>query len=118
MTEKQEFYLLAGMIGSVQGGIQALSRSYYSRLIPKEQTAEFFGFYNMIGRFATIIGPAIMGGVGLMVRRILMPSDPTAAQILAVGRLASRWSIASILVLFVLGGTLLYFVDETGAYDR
>ncbi len=112
MTEKQEFYILAGMIGLVQGGIQALSRSYYSRLIPIDRTAEFFGFYNMLGRFATIIGPALMGGVGLTVRRILMPPDPTAAQILSIGRLASRWSIASILVLFVLGGILLYFVDE------
>ncbi len=112
MTEKQEFYILAGMIGLVQGGIQALSRSYYSRLIPKDRAGEFFGFYNMLGRFAAIIGPALMGGVGLMVRRILMPSDPTAEQIHFVGRLASRWSIASILVLFILGGTLLYFVDE------
>ena len=112
MTEKQEFFILAGMIGLVQGGIQALSRSYYSRLIPIDRTAEFFGFYNMLGRFATIIGPALMGGVGLTVRRILMPPDPTAAQILSIGRLASRWSIASILVLFILGGILLYFVDE------
>jgi len=112
MTEKQEFFILAGMIGLVQGGIQALSRSYYSRLIPIDRTAEFFGFYNMLGRFATIIGPALMGGVGLIVRRILMPTDPTAAHILSIGRLASRWSIASILVLFILGGILLYFVDE------
>jgi len=66
----------------------------------------------MLGRFATIIGPALMGGVGLIVRRILMPPDPTAAQILSIGRLASRWSIASILVLFIFGGILLYFVDE------
>jgi MFS transporter, UMF1 family len=112
MTEKHEFFVLAGMIGLVQGGIQALSRSYYSRLIPIDRTAEYFGFYNMLGRFAAIIGPALMGGVGLLVRRILMPPDPTAAQILSIGRLASRWGIASILVLFILGGTLLYFVDE------
>jgi UMF1 family MFS transporter len=112
MTEKQEFYILAGMIGLVQGGIQALSRSYYSRLIPKDQAAEYFGFYNMLGRFAAIIGPGLMGGVGLLVRRILMPSDPTAAQMLLVGRIAARWSIASILVLFILGGTLFYYVDE------
>ena len=113
MTEKQEFYILAAMIGLVQGGIQALSRSYYSRLIPKHQAAEFFGFYNMLGRFAAIIGPALMGGVGLMVRRILMPADPTAAQRIWVGRTASRWSIASVLVLFILGGTILYFVEDT-----
>ncbi len=70
------------VIGLVQGGIQALSRSYYSRLIPKNQAAEYYGFYNMLGKFAAIIGPALMGIVGLMVRRILMPPSPTAEQLL------------------------------------
>ena len=52
MTQKHEFYILAIVIGLVQGGIQALSRSYYSRLIPKNKAAEFYGFYNMLGKFA------------------------------------------------------------------
>ena len=64
MTQKQEFYVLAIMIGLVQGGIQALSRSYYSRLIPKDKPAEYYGFYNMLGKFAAIMGPALMGVVG------------------------------------------------------
>jgi UMF1 family MFS transporter len=112
MTQKQEFYVLAIMIGLVQGGIQALSRSYYSRLIPKEQAGEYFGFYNMLGKFAAIIGPALMGVVGLIVRRMLMPPEPTPDQIVHIGQLASRWSIASILVLFLVGVILFYFVDE------
>jgi hypothetical protein len=53
-----------------------------------------------------------MGVFGLAARRILMPPDPTAAQLLAVGQLASRWSIASIILLFVAGALLFYFVDE------
>ena len=77
MREKYEFYLLAVVIGLVQGGIQALSRSYYSRIIPKNQAAEFFGFYNMLGKFAAIIGPALIGVVGLLARRILMPESPS-----------------------------------------
>jgi len=112
MTRKEEFYILAISIGLVQGGIQALSRSYYSRLIPKEKAAEYYGFYNMLGKFAAIIGPALMGIVGLVVRRVLMPPSPTESQFIQVGQLASRWSIASILVLFFIGAVLLYFVDE------
>ena len=53
-------FLLGAMIGSAQGGIQALSRSYYARLIPKQNSNEFFGFYNVFGKFAAIIGPAVM----------------------------------------------------------
>ena len=112
MTVKQEFYILAIMIGLVQGGIQALSRSYYSRLIPIEQSAEYYGFYNMLGKFAAIVGPALMGVVGLIARRLLMPPTPTPGQIEHVGQLASRWSIASVLILFLIGAILFYFVDE------
>jgi UMF1 family MFS transporter len=112
MRQKHEFYVLAVIIGLVQGGIQALSRSYYSRLIPKEQSAEYYGFYNMLGKFAAIIGPATMGIVGLIARRMLMPPAPTPEQIETVGQLASRWSMASILILFLVGAILLYFVDE------
>ena len=112
MTQKTEFYILAVVIGLVQGGIQALSRSYYSRLIPKNQAAEYYGFYNMLGKLAVILGPALMGLVGLIVKRVLMPVAPTPAQVIAVGHLASRWGIASLLILFVTGAILFYFVDE------
>lgn len=112
MTHKQEFYVLAGIIGMVQGGIQALSRSYYSRLIPKNRSAEFYGFYNMLGKFAAILGPVLIGFVGLIARHILMPPSPTPEQLLHVSHLASRWGIASILILFMIGATLLFFVDE------
>ncbi|MGD8520593.1 MAG: MFS transporter [Desulfobacterales bacterium] len=112
MTQKIEFYILAIAIGLVQGGIQALSRSYYARLIPKNQAAEYYGFYNMLGKFAVILGPALMGVVGLIARRLLMPPAPTPEQITAIGQLAARWGIASILILFLLGAILFYFVDE------
>jgi UMF1 family MFS transporter len=112
MTQKNEFYILAIVIGLVQGGIQALSRSYYSRLIPKNQAAEYYGFYNMLGKFAAIMGPALMGIVGLIVKRMLMPPAPTPEQIIAVGQLASRWGIGSLLILFIVGAVLFYFVDE------
>jgi UMF1 family MFS transporter len=87
-----EFYLLAVAIGLVQGGIQALSRSLYARLIPHQQSAEFFGFYNMLGKFAAVLGPVLMGWVGVLT------GD-------------TRLSILSISILFIIGGVLLNFVD-------
>ena len=104
--------MLAILIGLVQGGIQALSRSFYSRLIPREQSAEYFGFYNMLGKFAAILGPALMGAIGLLTRWSLMPPSPSPEQVMAVGRTASRLGLASVLILFLTGAVLLYFVDE------
>lgn len=112
MTHKNEFYILAIAIGLVQGGIQALSRSYYSRLIPHKHAAEFYGFYNMLGKFAAIIGPGLMGFAGLFARKVLTPPQATPAQIEAIGHLASRWAIASVSILFIIGAILFYFVDE------
>ncbi len=53
-------FVLGALVGSAQGGIQALSRSYYAKLVPKEQSNEFFGFYNIFGKFAAIVGPGVM----------------------------------------------------------
>jgi UMF1 family MFS transporter len=115
MTHRLEFYVMAVIIGLVQGGIQALSRSYYARLIPAEHPAEFFGFYNMLGKFASILGPALMGTVGLVVRQALMPAAPDAAQLTRIGQIASRAGILSLLVLFALGAILLWRVKDGAA---
>ncbi len=88
ITQVWHFYLLAISIGLVQGGVQSLSRSFYARLIPKARSAEFFGFYNLIGKFAAIIGPVMVG-------------------IVAVTTDSPRLSILSITLLFILGGALL-----------
>ncbi len=101
MRERNEFFALAIVIGLVQGGVQALSRSFYARLIPADKSAEYFGFYNMLGKFAVVIGPILMGAVGLLVRSLGFSSDT-----------ASRTSILSLSLLFIAGGTLLFFVDE------
>jgi UMF1 family MFS transporter len=93
MDEVREFYGLAVVIGLVQGGVQALSRSFYARIIPPNKSAEFFGFYNMLGKFAAVVGPLM---IGLM---SLLTSNP-------------RLSLLSIITLFVAGALLLYFVDE------
>lgn len=56
-----EFYFIASLIGLVQGGIQALSRSYFARLIPNSKHSEYFGIYNMLGKFAALLGPLVVG---------------------------------------------------------
>jgi len=93
MEDVYEFYVLALLISLVQGGIQALSRSYYAKMIPQKYAAEFFGFYDLLGKFAVIIGPLLVAFVALFSHN-------------------SRLSIASVAILFVLGALLLYFVDE------
>ncbi len=112
MKQKMEFYFLAILIATSQGGIQALSRSYYMRIIPKSQAGEFFGFYNMLGKFAAILGPLMIGVVGLIARNALLPGATTPEEIEVVGQTAARWGIGSIVLLFLIGGTLFYFVDE------
>jgi len=92
MTEAWHFYILAILIGLFMGGIQALSRSLYTRIIPPDKSAEFFGFYNMLGKFAAIIGPALMGTIALVTG-------------------SARLSILSILLLFILGAFFLNKVD-------
>ncbi|MDX9785724.1 MAG: MFS transporter [Desulfobacterales bacterium] len=112
MKHRVDFYILAALVGLAQGGIQALSRSYYARMIPIEKSAQYFGFYNMLGKFAAIIGPALVGGAGLLARYLLMPDAPSETQLLAVSRMAARWSLSSILILFFLGAGLFYFAGR------
>ncbi len=103
-----EFYLMAALIGTVQGGVQALSRSFYARLVPTGKEAEFFGFYNMIGKFASIVGPALVALTVLLARAAGAP-----------GHTAPRFSIASIALLFIAGGAVLLLVDEErGSRER
>ena len=63
MTTAQHFYILACTLGLVQGGVQSLSRSMFSRLIPEERAGEYFGFLNMLGKAAAVVGPVLVGTV-------------------------------------------------------
>ena len=93
MKSAWEFYLLAAMVGLVQGGVQLLSRSYFARLVPKERAGEFFGFYNMLGEVAAIIGPLLVGTVSYVTG-------------------SPRISILSVIILFAIGAFILRFVSE------
>lgn len=62
-----QYYAMAFGVGLVQGGVQSMSRSLYARLVPPEKASEFFGFYSMLGKFAAILGPALIGVLSLLV---------------------------------------------------
>jgi len=92
MNDHWEFYGLAVTVGLVQGGVQALSRSFFARIIPADKSAEFFGFYNMLGKAAAVVGPVLVGWVGAVT------GNPRAG-------------ILSLLVLFLSGAGILVLVD-------
>lgn len=89
MDQAWEFYVLATVVGLIQGGVQALSRSYFAQLIPADKAGEFFGFYNMLGKTATIVGPLLMLGVDRLTH-------------------SPRHSILSLILLLVIGAAFLW----------
>lgn len=99
MTTATHFFALAVFIGVVQGGVQALSRSLYARMIPVERSAEFFGVMNMIGRFAAILGPF------LVARTTILTGN-------------HRWGLLSLLVLFAGGSYFLMKVVDPARHER
>ena len=92
MTNATHFFVLAGLVGMVQGGTQALSRSLFASMIPPHKSGEFFGFFSVFEKFAGIFGPLIFAGT-----------------IAATG--SSRNAILSVIGFFALGGALLLLVD-------
>ncbi len=92
MKDGTDFMILAVFVGLVQGGLQALSRSFYAHLIPESQKAEYFGFYNIIGKSASFVGPFLVATVTYFTG-------------------SHRLSLASITILFVIGAVFLLKTD-------
>ena len=90
-----QFWVLAILVGLVQGTIQALSRSYFGRLVPREKSNEYFGFYNILGKYATILGPLLMAVItGLSG--------------------SSRYGVLSVAALFAAGFLVFRRVPDVG----
>jgi MFS transporter, UMF1 family len=92
LTTKAEFFMLGWLVGTVQGGTQALSRTIYTKLLPPSKSGEFFGFYGLSEKFAGILGPLLYGIVGLITH-------------------SPKSSILSVVVFFIIGIILLWRVD-------
>ncbi len=99
MDSSAEFFRLAVAIGLVQGGVQSLSRSLFARIIPADKSMEYFGFYNMVGRFSAILGPVLVGSVAVVF------DD-------------SRLAMMSVLVLLLAGAALLSGVNVARGEQR
>jgi UMF1 family MFS transporter len=96
MKTVREFYVMAMIIGCVQGGVQGLSRSLFASLIPASQPGEFFGFYNMTTKFAHVLGPAMVAVAAML------SDDP-------------KWVLLVLMPLFFCGGFLLTLVRKNAA---
>ena len=94
ITSATDFFILAGLVGLVQGGVQSVSRTIFSRLIPQDKATEFFGFYNLIGKSAVVVGPALVGWMAYIF------DNPKAG-------------IISLLLLFIPGIIILFYVPRT-----
>ena len=93
MDTALEFYVVASVVGLVQGGVQAISRSFFSTLIPENKAGEFFGFYNFIGKSSVFIGPFMVSGIALLTE-------------------SPNLGILSLLILFIPGLILLWKVPS------
>lgn len=93
MSTAWHFFALSTMIGMVQGGVQALSRSLFAKMIPSHSSGEYFGLFNLVGKFAAILGPLLVGFGAYL------SGDPAKGML-------------GLLILFVIGGILLWTVKE------
>ena len=91
LKEMKDFLLLAVLVGTAQGGIQALSRSFYGKLVPAEQASEYFGFFDVFGKFSAVIGPTLFGIV---------------AQLTGV----TNYGVLAVMLMFIVGGGIFAFL--------
>ena len=93
ITTAAEFYAMAIVVGLVMGGVQAVSRAYFSSIIPKDKEAQFFGFYNLVGKSAVVVGPALLAWISMIFN-------------------TPRAGILGLLVLFIPSLILLWMIPK------
>lgn len=93
LTSAREFWFLAIMVGIFQGGIQALSRSYFGKLVPKKNANEFYGFFQILGKYSAVMGTFLVASITQLSGK-------------------SEWGILSVAVLFVIGFALLFMLPK------
>ncbi|MDY2695449.1 MFS transporter [Gemmiger sp.] len=117
MNSLWQFWVLAVLCATSQGGIQALSRSMFGKLIPdKDRSGEFFGFFDIFGKFSSILGPTLVGGVSalasarMLAAQGLTAATATAEQVDAINRAAGPYGILSVILIILAGAALYFFV--------
>ena len=117
MNSLWQFWVLAVLCATSQGGIQALSRSMFGKLIPdKDRSGEFFGFFDIFGKFSSILGPTLVGGVSalassrMLAAQGLTAATATAEQVDAINCAAGPYGILSVILIILAGAALYFFV--------
>ena len=117
MRSLWQFWLLAVLCATSQGGIQALSRSMFGKLLPdKDRSGEFFGFFDIFGKFSSIMGPALVGFVsavvadGMLRAQGLTAATATAEQVDAINAASGPYGILSVLLIIGVGAVLFFAV--------
>ena len=130
VRETWQFWVLAILVATSQGGIQALSRSMFGKMLPdKNRSGEYFGFFDIFGKFSSVMGPALMGFVTqiatvvLLGRQSLTPETAPEAVLAAAQQEASPWGVLSVLLIFLVGAVLYFGVlprmlKKEGAYTH
>ena len=125
MRELWQFWLLAVLCATSQGGIQALSRSMFGKLLPdKDRSGEFFGFFDIFGKFSSIMGPALVGFVSALVadrmlaEQGLTEATATAEQVDAINAASGPYGILSVLLIILVGAVLYFFVQPKTLADK
>lgn len=93
LDTEAEFWILAIAVGICQGGIQALSRSYFGKLIPKNEASEYFGFFDVFGKFADFFGPLIIAACAYFLND-------------------SKYGVLSLIILFIAGFILISLSEK------
>ena len=125
MRELWQFWLLAVLCATSQGGIQALSRSMFGKLLPdKDRSGEFFGFFDIFGKFSSIMGPALVGFVSALVADRMLAEQglteaiATAEQVDAINAASGPYGILSVLLIILVGAVLYFFVLPKTLADK
>lgn len=109
ISETWHFWVLAVLVATSQGGIQALSRSMFGKMIPdKARTGEFFGFYDIFGKFSAIMGPTLVAVTNGIAADVI--SRNSTASVEEIEAMAAPWGVLSILIIFLIGGALYFLV--------
>lgn len=112
------FWLLAALVATSQGGIQALSRSLFGKMIPsKERSSEFFGFFEIFGKFSAIMGPALFGFASITASRVIARKNPLLSQI-DLDKSAAPYGVLSVLIIFILGSLFFYYFTTIEGKDK
>ncbi|SDN27432.1 MFS transporter [Acetanaerobacterium elongatum] len=98
LDQQWEFWVLAVAVGLAQGGVQSLSRSYFGKLIPKEESNEYFGFFDIFGKFADFFGPLILSASAFIFK-------------------ASKYGVLALIVLFIIGFIFLSLIPKNDTVD-